>query len=142
MLGDSLLLYIGSAPTRVVGKRVNAEWTRPAEKSQPKEHLGVLIAAALGVELRRTRLRSGVFRDFRPHQPLLTWMCSNTWFSCVELNGRSRKEILLLEEALIRRMKPLLNLRHNDSHPFYDSLVELLRVHRSRCDELPIVEGK
>src|SRR5206468_3063551 len=99
-LADSLLLYVGSAPTRVVGKRVNAEWTRPAEKSQPKEHLGVLMAAALGIRLRRTRLRTGVFRDFRPQQPLLTWMSSHTWFSCVELDGCSSKEILSLEKEL------------------------------------------
>lgn len=130
------LLYVGIAPTPppVSGKRPASQDLRKrvryhfgggsgasAEGSTLRKSLGVLLAAELGIELRR--IGSGERRTFAGGEAVLSqWMAENALVSWV-----IRPEPWLVETKLIAALDLPLNIQGNDDNAFYPELKRLRR---------------
>jgi hypothetical protein len=140
------LLYIGIAPTRpfVNGKsasvrtlanRLREHMQGPSEGSTLRVSLGCLLSEHLGIELRR--VGSGRRMTFGAgEQALSEWMALNaqvTW----TVHARPWE----VEEQLIHAVSLPLNLMHNRSHPFHDTLSHCRAAAKARARTLPILSN-
>jgi hypothetical protein len=129
------LLYIGIAPSRSesstnLRKRLRLHIRRDASVSTLRLSLGCLLSGVLKIELCRT---STGRHTFGSGEVLLTnWLKENafvTWFA--------DPQPWVLEQRLIRELSLPLNLRGNESHPFYSQLAAIRREANRQARKSP-----
>lgn len=141
---DLSLLYAGISPDRPPRNgrpaskqslldRIRYHYTGNAEGSTLRKTLGCLLAAELGIQLRR--VGSGKRMTFAEgEQALSTWMAENAYVSWLV-----RDHPWELEDSLIAALDLPLNLKGNKRNPFHPVLTEV----RARCvtqaRELPVL---
>ena len=138
------LLYAGISPDRPPGNgrpasrqrlvdRIRYHYTGNAEGSTLRRTLGCLLAAELGIELRR--VGSGGRMTFAGgEQVLSSWMAGNAYVSWVV-----RQQPWELEDDLITALDLPLNLmgiKHNQFHPV---LTQVRATCVARARELPVL---
>jgi len=108
-------------------------FTGNAEGSTPRKTLGLLLAAELGLELRRVgsgnRMTFGV-----GEQPLSTWMADDALVS-----WGTDPEPWLLEERLIAGLDVPLNLDGNAHNQFHPELTATRAAAVARARILPVL---
>jgi hypothetical protein len=137
------LLYVGISPKappksgrppsrQTMRSRLRYHMRGNAEGSTLRLTLGCLLAAALGLELRR--VGSGPRLTFCDgEQRLSEWLSENAfvaWEVC--------SEPWVLEEHLIRDVPLPLNLDQNSHHPFCPALTVARRTARDAAGRLPV----
>jgi hypothetical protein len=132
--GKLTLLYAGIRPRqpprsgrpvsqRSLRQRLQTHYAGNAEGSTLRKTLGCLLAAELGVELRR--VGSGTRRTFvAGEQALSAWMADNAFVSWV-----IRERPWELEDDLIAAVDLPLNLEGNSRNQFH----QVLTLTRARC---------
>lgn len=138
------LLYTGISPRRPPGNgrppssqtlrdRIRYHYTGNAEGSTLRKTLGSLLAAELGLELRR--VGSGNRMTFGVGEQLLsTWMADNALVSWV-----TDPEPWLLEERLIAGLDVPLNLDGNAHNRFHPELTAIRAAAVARARALPVL---
>jgi hypothetical protein len=142
--GELTLLYTGISPKRpptngrppsrqTLRHRIRYHFRGNAEGSTLRKTLGVLLAEALGIELRR--VGSGKRMTFGVGEPLLSeWMADNALVAWVV-----DPEPWLLEARLIADLDVPLNLDGNRHHRFHPELTAARAQAVARARALPIL---
>lgn len=126
------LLYVGISPTSVnskndLRKRIVDHFRGNAFGSTLRLSLGCLLADELGIEL--SQVGSGNRKTFGSGETLLSdWMAQNAF-----VTWTVHPEPWYLEDELIRELSLPLNLRGNESHPFYPRLAALRKTHKANA---------
>ena len=138
------LLYVGISPkpppkngaapsTQTVIKRLRYHYRGNAAGSTLRQTLGCLLAAEIGVELRR--VGSGNRMTFGSGEARLSeWMAEHTRVACVR-----HEEPWNLEHHLIDNYSLPLNLDQNRLHAFHSVLSKLRREAKDRARTLPVL---
>jgi len=141
---DAWLLYVGISPKappangRAASRqnlrtRVRYHYRGNAEGSTLRLTLGCLLAARLGIELRRVGSRTRM--TFGAGEQLLSaWMGEHAFVTWAVHTQPWRPEA-----ELLRTLTPPLNLDHNRGSAFHPELSGLLRKMRDAARQLPIV---
>ena len=118
------LLYIGTSPATAnsrnnLRRRIRADFNRNASCSTLRMTLGCLLADKLSIVVRRAggRLTFG-----EGEAKLSDWMEANAYVAWVE-----HERPWSIEEEIIRKVSPLLNLDHNKESCFHRELSEIRR---------------
>ena len=137
------LLYIGISPKapptngtpvsrQTLRSRVRYHYRGNAEGSTLRLTLGCLLGDVLGIELRR--VGSGKRMTFGTGEAdLSAWMAANTLVCWME-HPRPWEA----EDALIRSVSLLLNLRGNRHHPFHAQMTAIRATAKQRARLLPV----
>lgn len=138
------LLYVGISPRREPANgrppsrqdlrgRIRAHFAGNAEGSTLRRTLGCLLAAELGIELRR--VGSGGRMTFHTGESLLSaWMAENAYVSWV-VDDRPWE----LEHELIGALDLPLNLQGNETNRFHPTLSTIRAEAFARARTLPIL---
>ncbi|NKQ36882.1 MAG: GIY-YIG nuclease family protein [Chloroflexi bacterium] len=135
---DLALLYVGIAPSKPASSnnlrnRIRIHFRGDADSSTLRQSIGCLLAEELNIELRRADNGKVAFGP--GETKLSNWMEQNalvTW--------TLHPEPWLLEKELIQGLSLPLNLRGNESHPFYQQLFTIRRQAKERARNLPIID--
>ena len=138
------LLYLGISPdksskpnsTQNLNKRVTYHYRGNAEGSTLRRTLGILLADSSGYTLRRVGSGRRMTLTHSGEDWLNEWMEANA-FVCWITHERPWE----IEEDLIASTSVPLNIRGNQSHPFYPSLRVLRRDAISRARELSVADN-
>lgn len=127
------LLYIGIAPSRpgnssTLRSRVRQHYRGNASASTLRLTLGCLLAGQLGIELRRTGSTGRLTFGKEGEERLSDWMESNAFVCWVE-----HAEPWTIEEDVIERLRPPLNIERNAAHPFCAPLSALRSEMKKRA---------
>jgi hypothetical protein len=143
--GDYVLLYAGIAPkapprngrppsTQTLFDRIRYHLRGNAEGSTLRLTLGCLLAADLGIELRR--VGSGNRFTFACGEKILSdWMATNArvvWHACTEP--------WLVEPLLIQGVPLPLNRAMNAQHAFCAELGRIRKAAKERAKGLPVLQ--
>ncbi len=137
--GEATLLYIGIAPCRPSSRqklygRLRLHLKRNADVSTLRLSLGCLLAETLGIQLRR--VGNGNRMTFAAGERKLSdWLEQNAFVVWVV-----KSEPWEVEKELIQKVSLPLNLEHNKTHPFHDTLSALRDREKSRAEQLPILQ--
>jgi hypothetical protein len=131
------LLYVGIAPSRPgsssnLRKRIKQHLKSNAYGSTLRLTLGCL----LGLELRRVSTTRMTFAK-SGEQQLSEWLSKNAFVAWQQAD-----DPWYLEEQILAEISLPLNLRGNESHPFYPTLRELRQQAKQRAQGLPIVNTR
>ena len=137
------LLYIGIAPrppakngsisSRTLRTRLRQHYSLNAAGSTLRLTLGCLLAKQLGIELRR--VGSGERMTFGDGERILSeWMSENAFVCWLEHSAPWE-----IEPALIRELRPPLNLAENSYHPFCAQLSEIRKHAKARARSLDVL---
>lgn len=141
---DLTLLYAGISPDRPPRNgrpasrqslldRIKYHYTGNAEGSTLRRTLGCLLAAELGIELRR--VGSGKRMTFVDgEQELSAWMADNAYVSWIV-----RQQPWELEDELITQLDLPLNLMGNKHNQFHAKLTEVRARCVARARDLPVL---
>jgi hypothetical protein len=141
---DLTLLYAGISPDRPpqngrpasrqsIRDRIKFHYTGNAEGSTLRKTLGCLLAAELGIELRR--VGSGKRMTFVAGEHALSaWMAENAYVSWM-----ARPQPWELEDSLIAELDLPLNLMGNKHNQFHPVLTELRAKYVERARHLPVL---
>jgi hypothetical protein len=144
--GDYVLLYAGIAPkapsangrppsTQTLFDRIRYHLRGNAEGSTLRLTLGCLLAAALGIELRR--VGSGNRFTFAKGERILSdWMAANArvvWHVCAEP--------WVVEPLLIQGVPLPLNRAMNAEHAFCAELGRIRKAAKERAKALPVLRS-
>ena len=143
MVEGMSMLYVGIAPKKPYAdgrqsstslhQRVRYHYTGNAEGSTLRLSLGCLLAAEIGIELRR--VGSGRRRTFSDGERLLSdWMAANASV-CWTVDPQP----WVLEEPMIGRFDLPLNLDQNIRDAFHARLSTARRAAKQRAEELPVL---
>lgn len=135
------LLYTGISPkepsaggkvsTSTLRDRINIHYKRNASGSTLRLTLGCLLADRLGIELRRYGSTNRIF--FGTGEKVLdVWMEDNALVSWI-----THPEPWIVETQLIAHLDVPLNLRGNETHPYYVTLKAIRTAGRERARRLP-----
>jgi len=140
------LLYVGISPRRPppdgrapgrqgLRRRLETHYAGNAEGSTLRKTLGCLLAAELGLELRR--VGSGRRRTFAAREPVLSaWMQENT-----RVNWLVRDHPWELEDTLIADRDLPLNLEGNSRNLFHPELTRARARCVARANALPVLSN-
>lgn len=140
---DLTLLYAGISPDRPKNgrlpsrqnllNRIKYHYTGNAEGSTLRKTLGCLLAAELGIELRR--VGSGKRMTFvEGERALSAWMAGNAYVSWVV-----RQQPWELEDQVIEELDLPLNLMGNKHNQFHSVLTEVRAKSVERARDLPVL---
>lgn len=126
--GGLTLLYLGISPSsktsqRNLAGRIRFHFCRDASRSTLRKSLGCLLSERLGLQLQKVGSR---IHFNEGEENLSQWMAENAYVAWVV-----REAPWEIEGLLIGRLNLPLNLRGNESHPFYPTLSAI----RRRCRE-------
>lgn len=130
LIDGKALLFVGVVPSawyskRTLPRRIRTHIRGTARQSTLRYSLGACLIGELGL---RVRHLPGFKLNFGDTEEKLTeWICGNGY---VAWSGH--EEPWKVEEEFIRLLKPALNLRDNDGHPFHGILTRRREKLRER----------
>ena len=137
-INNLTLLYLGISPAyedsnNHLRNRIKAHYTRNASASTLRLTIGCLLAEQLNIELRRTgRTERMTFGD--GEKDLSEWMAENMFVVWTTADRPWTHEV-----DIINRISPPLNLKHNENHPFYDTLMNARKQAKIKARNLPVI---
>lgn len=120
------LVYVGISSTQTLRTRLRTHFRGNAFGSTLRLTLGCLLAAELGLHLRRVGSRGTRLTFGEGERQLSEWMDEHARVVFVE-HPRPRD----LEARLLCQLKLPLNLDGNEAHPFHPVLFDLRARHRA-----------
>ena len=135
---DSVLLYVGIAPSRAssksnLRKRIRQHYTADSYGSTLRQTLGVLLADQSGFPIRRVGNGKRKTLTNLGEQWLDRWMDRNAFVTWIEHSAPWE-----VEEDVFSEIPLPLNIQGNQHHPFSRALKRLRIEANSQAREMPI----